>query len=198
MDDRRVADYFVVAGVADTGRRPLDDYSSRDGSASPPLLSSKPVKDPITDITVIVRSQGEGVPPGWQCIETTPTGFPADLNHGSLRSPSLFICIRRGRDKPPLVDVGVLYEGKERVMSDSEVVEKTLLGRSANVNNSGSRTFLTFRRSRPNAPCNQLVVTDVCIILMNKGETPPHAYCLVQKNLNKVGNLFAASTIQYL
>ena len=70
-------------------------------------------------------------------------------------------------------------------MADSEVVHSTLLGRPANVNNSGSRTFLTFRRAKPNAPCNQLVVMDICVILMNKGENPPHAFCLVQKNLNK-------------
>src|SRR2546426_956622 len=61
----------------------------------------------------------------------------------------------------------------------------TLLGRPANVNNSGSCTFLTFRRAKENAPCNQLVVTDICVLLMNKGETPPHAFCLIRKNLNK-------------
>lgn len=129
--------------------------------------------------------KGEAIPPGWICIENTPCGFPADLNHGSIRSPEIFICYKRGRDKAPLVDVGVLYEGKERVMADSEVVYSTLLGKAANVNNSGSRTFLTYRRAKANAPCNQLVVMDICVILMNKGENPPHAFCLVQKNLNK-------------
>lgn len=75
-------------------------------------------------------------------------------------------------------------------MADSEVVHTTPYGKPANVNNSGSRTFLTFRRARDNAPCNQLVVTDICVILTNKGETPPHAFCLVHKNLNKVRPLW--------
>ncbi|KAG8202022.1 hypothetical protein JTE90_010393 [Oedothorax gibbosus] len=50
----------------------------------------------------------------------------------------------RGRDKPPLVDVGVLYEGKEKIMADSEVVLTTPGGHSSNVNNSGSKTFITY------------------------------------------------------
>ena len=36
----------------------------------------------------------------------TPGGNIADLNHGSIRSPEVFICYRRGRDKAPLTDVG--------------------------------------------------------------------------------------------
>ena len=42
----------------------------------------------------------------FQCLETTPSGFPANLNHGAIRCPDLFICYKRGRDKPPLKDIG--------------------------------------------------------------------------------------------
>jgi len=79
----------------------------------------------------------------------------------------------------------VMYEGKERIMSDSEVVYTTPGGRVANVNNSGAKTFVTYRRAPPSMPCNELVVTDICVILANRGETPPHAFCKIQKNLNK-------------
>jgi hypothetical protein len=79
----------------------------------------------------------------------------------------------------------VMYEGKERIMADSEVVFTTPGGRMANVNNSGAKTFVTYRRAPPSMPCNELVVTDICVILTNKGETPPHAFCKIQKNLNK-------------
>ncbi|GIY17953.1 c-myc promoter-binding protein [Caerostris darwini] len=179
MDDKRVADYFVVAGLQDNAS-PLDEFS-RDGNIP---KSTHPLV-PITDVTVIIRSQGETVPKGFTCIEYTPLNFPADLNHGSIRSPNIYFCYRRGRDKPPLVDIGVLYEGKEKIMADSEVVLTTACGRSANVNNSGSKTFITYRRAPENAPCNQLVVTDICIILANKGENAPHAFCKIDKNLNK-------------
>lgn len=174
-----MADYFVVAGLPANPRPLEEDFSS---VQSPRANFGRM---PVTDIAVIVRTEGEVPPAGFECIEYTPTGFPADLNHGSLRSPSIFLCYRRGRDKPPLVDIGVLYENKQRVMADSEVLKKTPYGRPANVNNSGSRTFLTFRRASENAPCNQLVVTDLCVILANKGETPPHAYCKIDRNLNK-------------
>lgn len=48
------------------------------------------------------------MPEGFEAIESTPLGYPADLNHGSLRAPSVFICFRRGYHKPPLVDIGIL------------------------------------------------------------------------------------------
>ncbi|RWS26767.1 DENN domain-containing protein 4C-like protein, partial [Leptotrombidium deliense] len=186
MDEKRVVDYFVIAGLDSNALVPIEEFVSRDGAISPQQLTAPTSLPPITDITVIIRSQGETVPSGFTCIELTPNGFTADLNHGSIRSPNIFLCYRRGTDKPPLVDIGVLYESKERVMSDSEVVHTTPNGRQANVNNSGSsKTFLTFRRARDLYPCNQLVVTDICVILANKGETPPHAFCLINKTLNK-------------
>lgn len=78
-----------------------------------------------------------------------------------------------------------MYEGKERILSDSEIVEFTPGGRPANVNNSTSKTFLTYRRAQPTIPCNALVVTDIAVIITSKGETVPHAFCMIKKNLNK-------------
>ncbi|KAG1687290.1 DENN domain-containing protein 4C [Nymphon striatum] len=174
--DKRVADYFVVAGLPDNPQ-PLDDVYSRDASSS--ARRSHICAPPITDIAVIFRSMGETVPDGYQCLETTPFGFPADLNHGSLRSPNVYLCFKRGHDKPPIVDIGI------GLMADSEIVHTTPFGRPANVNNSGARTYITYRRYHETGPCNMLVVTDICIILANKGETPPHAFCIITKNLNK-------------
>ena len=79
----------------------------------------------------------------------------------------------------------VMYDGKERLLPDAEVVISTPEGRPANVNNTNARTLLTFRRAPENMPCNELVVTDICVIITNKGERPPHAFCLIPKNLNK-------------
>lgn len=70
-------------------------------------------------------------------------------------------------------------------MPDAEIVLKTPSGHIANVNNSTARIFVTYRRASPKMPCNSLVVTDICIILTNKGETVPHAFCILNKNLNK-------------
>lgn len=80
---------------------------------------------------------------------------------------------------------GVIYDGKERIMKDAEIVQETPFGHVANVNNSTSRIFVTYRRASRKMPCNSLVVTDICVILANKGETPPHAFCVINKNLNK-------------
>ena len=103
MDDRcksqRVADYFVVAGLGPAKRLATDVDGFGD-------VDQTDVVEPITDVTVIFKSLGDKPPPGFECLSNTPAGFSADLNHGSIRQPSCFLCIRRGRDKPPLTDIG--------------------------------------------------------------------------------------------
>ena len=86
----RVADYFVLVGSK--------NFKRPDGDGE--------TLEPITDIAVIFKSLGEHPPEGYECIEFTPSGLPGDLNYGSLRSPTCFLCYRRGRDKPPLTDIG--------------------------------------------------------------------------------------------
>uniref|UniRef100_A0A8C0FQ23 DENN domain containing 4C n=1 Tax=Bubo bubo TaxID=30461 RepID=A0A8C0FQ23_BUBBB len=178
----RVADYFVVAGLTDT-----DTATLLDQEISRHETKSTGPKAPITDIAVIIKSAGETVPEGYTCVEATPTALQANLNYGSLKSPELFLCYKRGRDKPPLTDIGVLYEGKERIISGCEVIQATPYGRCANVNNSSAssqRIFITYRRAPPIRPQNSLAVTDICVIVTSKGETPPHTFCKVDKNLN--------------
>ncbi|XP_069737289.1 DENN domain-containing protein 4C isoform X2 [Phaenicophaeus curvirostris] len=178
----RVADYFVVAGLTDTDTTTLPDQE-----ISRHETKSTGPKAPITDIAVIIKSAGETVPEGYTCVEATPTALQANLNYGSLKSPELFLCYKRGRDKPPLTDIGVLYEGKERIISGCEVIQATPYGRCANVNNSSAssqRIFITYRRAPPVRPQNSLAVTDICVIVTSKGETPPHTFCKVDKNLN--------------
>ncbi|XP_032452494.1 DENN domain-containing protein Crag isoform X1 [Nasonia vitripennis] len=200
MDERRVADYFVVAGlpaqdedevVPDIEKRDENEGKGENGwKLEDWCQEGTHVKDtnlqaPITDLAIIFPAFGETCPEGFSLLEYTVTGFKADLNHGSLRTEECYLCYRRGRDKPPLVDIGVIYDGKERIMKDAEIVMKTPTGQVANVNNSTSRIFVTYRRASRKMPCNSLVVTDVCVILANKGESPPHAFCVISKNLNK-------------
>uniref|UniRef100_A0A3Q3G2F0 DENN/MADD domain containing 4C n=1 Tax=Labrus bergylta TaxID=56723 RepID=A0A3Q3G2F0_9LABR len=162
----RVTDYFVVAGLTDKST-PLEQDLSETKSGGP--------KAPITDLAVINRSAGETVPEGFTCIDSTYSGQPANLNHGSLKSPELFLCYKRSRGKSPLIDIGVLYEGKERLIQGCEVIQATPYGRCANVNNSSAP---------PVQPQNSLAVTDICVIVTSKGEIPPHTFCKVEKNLN--------------
>ncbi|XP_022330463.2 C-myc promoter-binding protein-like isoform X4 [Crassostrea virginica] len=179
MDDRRVADYFVVAGLPENPL-PLEEFSNE--AAIKPTYK----QDPITDIAVIDKTLGEKVPKGYTCIERTQSNYLADLNHGSIRCHEMFLCYRRGRDKPPLTDVGVLYEGKERLMSECEIVHTTPWGSPANVNNgSNGRIYITYRRARETAASDTLAVVDIVIILQNKNEIAPHAYHKIEKNLNR-------------
>ncbi|ESN96037.1 hypothetical protein HELRODRAFT_68059, partial [Helobdella robusta] len=189
MDDKRVADYFVVAGLDWNVQplAPLEEVFPNETS-----LKSTPTQrqDPIVDLAVIDRTLGEPIPTNFRCIEFTPTNFPADLNHGSLRAHEMYLCYRRGRDKPAILDIGVTYENKdckEKLLPGCEVIYWTPQANSANVNNgSGSlKIFVTFRRSSTFAPIDILVVTEICVILPNKGETAPHAHCMIDKNLNK-------------
>ena len=125
----RVADYFVIAGLPQDESRLqlLDDYSLEVN------LKPSAYQDPITDIAVIFPGLGENVPDYFQLVDSTPTGLSANLNSGSFRAPEVFLCFRRGRDRPPLVDIGVLYDGKEKVMPDSQIVEFTPQGTKFNL-----------------------------------------------------------------
>lgn len=189
MDERRVADYFVIAGLPGQDNDATNDSEAQekleDWHQEGTHVKDIHMKPPITDLAIIFPALGEQCPEGYTWLEQTVSGLPADLNHGSLRTNECYLCYRRGRDKPPLVDIGVIYDGKERIMQDAEMVLETPNGHVANVNNSTSRIYVTYRRASPKMPCNSLVVTDICIILANKGETAPHAFCVINKNLNK-------------
>ncbi|CAL1604637.1 unnamed protein product [Knipowitschia caucasica] len=171
--EQRVADYFVVAGLTDP-HTPLEEPHPR---PPPPL-------PPITDVSVVLRSQGEELPPGFTCVESTPSGLTADLNSGGLMAPQVFVCYRRGRDKPPLTDLGVVYDGKERVRPGCSLVQTSAGGRVASISgNTPQRIFISYRRAAPGEPQGP-VLTDICIIQPAKGERPPHTYCRVDRNLN--------------
>lgn len=180
MEERRIADYFVVAGMSENPK-PLEENIFNESS----LLKSATVTEPIVDIGVFFPALDEKPPEGFEILRFTPTGLDADLNFGSVRTAACFIYFKRGRDKPPLVDIGVMYDGLERIMPDAEIVLKTPGDRVANVNNSTSRIFLTYRRATLDMPCNDLVVTDLCVIVPGKGEKVPHAFCQIGKTLNK-------------
>ncbi|XP_075714417.1 C-myc promoter-binding protein isoform X3 [Rhinoderma darwinii] len=183
MEDKgpRVADYFVVAGLTDSSKPLEEEIHFNDACHK----IAKP-KEPITDITVIIKSLGEEVPHGYICMDTTPTGLSADLNNGSIRGPQIYLCYRRGRDKPPLTDLGVLYEWKERLKQGCHIIQTTPNGRPANISSSTSsqKAYITYRRASENMTQNTLAVTDICIIIPSKGETPPHTFCKVENNLN--------------
>ncbi|KAJ8344471.1 hypothetical protein SKAU_G00318000 [Synaphobranchus kaupii] len=165
LDDKgpRVADYFVVAGLTDSSK-PLDEEIHFDDVCH---KTAKP-RAPITDVVVVMRSLGED-----------------DLNGGSLMGPQIFLCYRRGRDKPPLTDLGVLYEWKERLKQGCDIIQTTPSGRPANISSTSSqRIYITYRRAPDSLPHASLAVTDICIIIPGKGETPPHTFCRVDKNLS--------------
>uniref|UniRef100_H0X9L0 DENN domain containing 4A n=1 Tax=Otolemur garnettii TaxID=30611 RepID=H0X9L0_OTOGA len=177
----RVADYFVVAGLTDASKPLEEEIHFNDACHK----VAKP-KEPITDVSVIIKSLGEEVPHDYICIDVTPTGLSADLNNGSLVGPQIYLCYRRGRDKPPLTDLGVLYDWKERLKQGCEIIQSTPYGHPANISGSTSsqRIYITYRRASENMTQNTLAVTDICIIIPSKGETPPHTFCKVDKNLN--------------
>ncbi|XP_010641566.1 C-myc promoter-binding protein isoform X6 [Fukomys damarensis] len=177
----RVADYFVVAGLTDVSKPLEEEIHFNDACHK----VAKP-KEPITDVSVIIKSLGEEVPRNYVCIDVTPTGLSADLNNGSLVGPQIYLCYRRGRDKPPLTDLGVLYDWKERLKQGCEIIQNTPYGRPANISGSTSsqRIYITYRRASENMTQNTLAVTDICIIIPSKGESPPHTFCKVDKNLN--------------
>jgi len=104
MEDNgpRVVDYFVVAGLTATSKPLEEELHFADDACTRSARGNAP----ITDVAVVIRSLGEEVPSGYTSVESTPTGLSAELNGASLRGPQIFLCFKRGRDKPPLTDLG--------------------------------------------------------------------------------------------
>uniref|UniRef100_A0A8C7FWM8 DENN domain containing 4B n=1 Tax=Oncorhynchus kisutch TaxID=8019 RepID=A0A8C7FWM8_ONCKI len=174
----QLVDYFVVAGLAPGGSAPLDEEGQQRGGR---------VVEPVIDLAVIARGLGEEVPEGFTCIEKTQGGHPAGLSAGLINNPHMYLCYRRGHDKPPILDLGVLYEGKEVVKQGWNVIETTPYSRSASLSSGGPathRTFLTYRRAPESQALHTLGVTDISLLLPSKGEVAPHTFCRVEKNLN--------------
>ncbi|XP_006031022.1 DENN domain-containing protein 4B isoform X2 [Alligator sinensis] len=174
----QLVDYFVVAGLTDASKL-LEEETQQPRPARP--------TEPITEVAVIIRSQGEEVPQGFTCIETTTSGHPVDLNAGLLNNPQMYLCYKRGRDKPPIIELGVHYEGKEHPKPGYKVVDTTPYSRSANLTSGGpghQRTFVAYRRAAESQGHNTLGVTDICLIMPSKGESTPHTFCRVDRNLN--------------
>uniref|UniRef100_A0A1A7Y976 DENN/MADD domain containing 4B n=1 Tax=Iconisemion striatum TaxID=60296 RepID=A0A1A7Y976_9TELE len=184
----QLVDYFVVAGLPSAGPwRPLDE----DGKISSPSSSSSSTRavEPVAELVLIARGLGDQVPQGFTCIEKTLGGHSAELSAGLINNPHLYLCYRRGRDKAPILDLGVLYEGKEPVKQGWEVIETTPYGRSASLSSGSApaahRVFLTIRRALDSQGLHTLgVITDVALLLPSKGEVAPHTFCRVDKNLN--------------
>ncbi|XP_066577543.1 DENN domain-containing protein 4B [Amia ocellicauda] len=174
----QLVDYFVVAGL--TGRAAALDEEGQQRAGRP--------VEPVTELAVIARGLGEEVPEGFTCIERTQSGLPAELSAGLINNPHMYLCYKRGHDKPPILDLGVLYEGKEPVKPGWHVIETTPYSRSASLSSGGApgthRTFLTYRRAPDSQALNTLGVTDISVLLPSKGESAPHTFCKVDKNLN--------------
>jgi len=100
----QLVDYFVVAGLDPAGAwRPLDEDAKTCTSS---CSSSSRAVESVTDLAVIARGLGEEVPEGFTCIERTLGGHSAELSAGLINNPHLYLCYRRGRDKPPILDLG--------------------------------------------------------------------------------------------
>uniref|UniRef100_A0A5F8GDZ7 DENN domain containing 4B n=1 Tax=Monodelphis domestica TaxID=13616 RepID=A0A5F8GDZ7_MONDO len=180
----RLVDYFVVAGLAGSGGTVPEETGGPEPGG--PLRPPRPA-EPITDVAIIARALGEEVPQGYTCIQASAGGHPLELSAGLLGGSQPTICYRRGRDKPPLVELGVLYEGKEHPKPGFQVLETTPYSHSANLAPPGPghpRTYLTYRRAAEGAGLHALGITDLCLILPSKGEGTPHTYCRLPRNLN--------------
>lgn len=191
----QLVDYFVVAGLDPAGPwRPLDEdgktstNSSSTPSSSSSSSSSGRAVESVTDLAVIARGLGEEVPEGFTCIERTLGGHSAELSAGLINNPHLYLCYRRGQDKPPILDLGVLYEGKDQLKQGWYVIETTPYSRSASLSAGGAptahRVFLMYRRALDSQGLHTLGVTDIALLLPSKGEVAPHTFCRVDKNLN--------------
>jgi DENN domain-containing protein 4 len=97
-NDNKIVDYFSIVGL---DKNDLQLYP--DISIDAQKINYK--RDPLVDLIIINRQVGETLPDGYECIFTTQKGFSANL-HGNSKTTELLLCYKRGRDQPPITDIG--------------------------------------------------------------------------------------------
>lgn len=81
MEDRRICDYFVIAGLPNASKRTKQRRDPANDQQSPQHNDQETNElAPITDIAIIITTLDEDVPEGYFCINKTPSGFVADLS----------------------------------------------------------------------------------------------------------------------
>ena len=109
-------------------------------------------------------------------------GNPADLNHGSFNAPCMYLCYKRDIEGEPIVGIEVTSHEEP---GNPDVIDKTPYGRSANVNNSttfnSTPLYLKVKRDVQ----SPYVITDLAVVLANKGEEEPLGYSRLNENLNR-------------
>lgn len=165
---QRVADYFVVCGF-----NPKNAESLR-------LPGESAKTAPICDVIVLNANEHESVPHGYSLIDKTVDGLPADLNHGSFNAPCMYICIRRGKDKPPVVRIDIVTSENAK----GEIIKKTPHSRSANINNSTSFGAVPLYLRLHRDSYSPFVITDLAVVIPSKGEADPLGYRRVAQKLN--------------
>lgn len=159
---KKIVDYFAIVGLDCNNLELYKDVSSE-------AHKTNYNHEPLIDLIIINKTLNERVPAGYECISTTPNGYPANLR-GTSKSNELYLCYKRGINEPPIIDIGVMYEGEDNLLDGCNVIEETLSGACANLNTNsltGQRIFITFRRAKEKA-CNSLAATDVCVIIKSK------------------------------
>ncbi|CAM9440430.1 unnamed protein product, partial [Laminaria digitata] len=151
-------------------------------------------EDAITDIVVVRTGKSESCPEGYELIDRTPMNHNADLNHGSITSWGLHravhLAVRRqhvSKRNDYIAEIQVVYRDSDELPTGQgwELVEKTVSGKSANLNQGGDHALLAVRRAVRNYVDCPAAVCSVCVLLVNKEEHPPPGYRVIQKNLNR-------------
>lgn len=79
------------------------------------------------------------------------------------------------------------YGGKDQPKAGYKIVDTTPYSHSANLASGApghQHTFLTYRRASEGQAYSALGITDICLIMPSKGESSPHTFCRVDRNLN--------------
>uniref|UniRef100_A0A0V0J3B2 C-myc promoter-binding protein n=1 Tax=Schistocephalus solidus TaxID=70667 RepID=A0A0V0J3B2_SCHSO len=187
--NQQVAEYFVVCGLpceptaydlsevlvngeeivlSESGRLDFTEYSP-----------------PIVDIQLISALDQDNPPFGYEIVRHSYNRAGNALIR-ALNSDDLYICYRRGYDKPPIADIGIYSDSSHLSLKKKAIlIERTVGGRSAALGKHrlSSPSYLSVMRVNKNYGIDQLALTDLCVIFKNKDELCPLGYMESQHKL---------------
>ncbi|KAA3676243.1 DENN domain-containing protein 4, partial [Paragonimus westermani] len=151
--------------------------------------------EPIVDIQVtgneilsflkfINLKEKDSVPDGFHVIRRSITGkFKANIE-GRI-GDEVYLCYRRGRDKPPITNISMFVDNGDRSLRPGATkISKTLDGKNANLRYGLMHpAYISYSRASASSGIDQLAVIDMCIIIPSKQETCPPAFNKIPESL---------------
>ncbi|OAF67251.1 hypothetical protein A3Q56_05043 [Intoshia linei] len=188
-----ITDYFLVSGIDNVNAPRLSEFDT-----------SFCYKRAISEIVIFDKSN-ETIKDGYTLVDKTISGYDANLSNEMFGSRKIYLAYKNEPTHEPIIDMGIYTENSTPPGDDVKIIYTTPKRYAANIiDNDRKRSYITYKKksysseydlSQHEKPfqfsskscysdsSNFHVITDIVIILPDKGEQLPQTYTMINRNI---------------